>query len=85
MLRTDVYFVLDLRPRILAWHHLYTVSVEFPHPNKTDHFVHNDWAKKDQVIESTFMKKQLRKTLLLSFRRRQKLEILVVSAQQSKL
>ncbi len=29
--------------------------------------------------------KQLRETLLLSFRRTQKLEILVVSAQQSKL
>jgi hypothetical protein len=33
---TDVYFVLDLGRQILAWCHLYTAWVEFPHLNKID-------------------------------------------------
>jgi len=37
---TAVYFVLYLWHQIFAWRHIYTVSVEFPNPDKIDIFTY---------------------------------------------
>ncbi len=47
---TDVYFVQDLGPQILAWRRLYTAWAEFPRPNKIDRFVHNDGDRKSELL-----------------------------------
>ncbi len=35
----------------LAWRHLCTVLVVFPHPKKPEHFVHADRDRETKVIE----------------------------------
>ncbi len=34
----------------LAWHHLYTASVELPCPNRINRFVHTDGDRKTELL-----------------------------------
>jgi len=52
---TDVYFVQYLGCQIFAGRRLYTAWVEFPCPNKVDHYIHNYGDRKSEWLSLSLL------------------------------